>query len=163
MKRTTMLRLGIALVGVGAMAAAWVSQHWYDMQPCPWCVLQRAIFGALALVAALSLPLAKWPWARLALDVSGLALALSGGAAACWQHFKAAAQASCNLTLADKIVSAFQLDTLWPGMFSATASCADAAIDLFGLPYEYWSLALFTLLAATWVGLIWMRRAPSTS
>ena len=163
MKRTTMLRLGIALVGVGAMAAAWVSQHMYGMQPCPWCVLQRAIFGALVLVAVLSLSLARWPWVRLALDFLGLSLAFSGVAAACWQHFKAAAQASCNLTLADKIVAAFQLDTLWPGMFSATASCADAAVDLFRLPYEYWSLALFALLAAAWGGLIWKRRAQSAS
>lgn len=163
MKRTMMLRLGIALVGVGAMAAAWVSQHMFGMQPCPWCVLQRAIFGALALIAVLGLPLMKWRWVGLALDFSGLALALSGVAAACWQHFKAAAQASCNLTLADKIISAFHLDTLWPGMFSATASCADAAVDLLGLPYEYWSLGLFALTAATWVGLIWVRRPPSAS
>ena len=163
MKRTTILRLGIALVGVVAMATAWVSQHVYGMQPCPWCVLQRAIFGALVLVAVLSLPLARWPWVRLALDFVGLSLALSGVAAACWQHFKAAAQAACNLTLADKIVAALQLDTLWPGMFSATASCADAAVDLFGLPYEYWSLALFALSAAAWGGLIWRRRAQSGS
>ena len=71
MKRTTILRLGIALVGVGAMASAWVSQHMYGMQPCPWCVLQRTIFGALVLVAVLSVPLARRPWVRLALDFLG--------------------------------------------------------------------------------------------
>jgi disulfide bond formation protein DsbB len=33
-----------------------------------------------------------------------------------------------------------------PAVFAATASCADAAVQLFGLPYEYWSLALFGVL-----------------
>jgi protein dithiol:quinone oxidoreductase len=31
-------------------------------------------------------------------------------------------------------------------VFAATASCADAAVPLFGLPYEYWSLGLFGAL-----------------
>ena len=33
----------IALVSLAAVAAALVSQHVFDMQPCPWCVLQRVI------------------------------------------------------------------------------------------------------------------------
>ena len=39
-----------------ALGAALVSQHVFDMQPCPWCVLQRLIFVALALAALLGLP-----------------------------------------------------------------------------------------------------------
>ena len=38
------------------------------------------------------------------------------------------------------------LDGLWPDVFEARASCADAAIDLLGVPYEFWSLAAFALL-----------------
>jgi disulfide bond formation protein DsbB len=33
-----------------------------------------------------------------------------------------------------------------PQVFAATASCADAAVQLFGVPYEYWSLGLFGAL-----------------
>jgi len=47
------------------------------------------------------------------------------------------------LTLADKIISAMKLDTLLPSVFSATASCADAAVNLLGVPYAFWSLGLF--------------------
>jgi disulfide bond formation protein DsbB len=32
------------------VGGALVSQHVFDMQPCPWCVLQRLIFVAIALV-----------------------------------------------------------------------------------------------------------------
>jgi disulfide bond formation protein DsbB len=40
-----------------ALAVALVSQYVFDMQPCPWCVLQRLLFLAIAGVAAIGLPL----------------------------------------------------------------------------------------------------------
>ena len=133
------------VLSLGAVAAALVSQHRFDMQPCPWCVLQRLIFVALALVALVGLLWRTRLGARVA-AVLGVALAAAGVASALWQHAVAARSASCNLTLADRIISGLQLDALAPPLFAATASCADAAVQLFGLPYEYWSLALFAAL-----------------
>jgi protein dithiol:quinone oxidoreductase len=75
------------------------------------------------------------------------ALAASGVAAAVWQHFVAASAASCNLTLADRIVGTLTLDALWPEVFMATATCAEAKVNLFGLPYEAWSGLLFAVMA----------------
>ena len=135
-----------ALACVAAVAAALVSQHMFDMQPCPWCVLQRVIFLAIALACVLGI---VWRGAagRVAGAGLGVLLALCGVSAALWQHFKAAASASCNLTLADKIVSRWlQLDSLLPDVFAPRASCADAAVNLFGVPYDFWSLALFVLI-----------------
>jgi protein dithiol:quinone oxidoreductase len=136
----------IALLSLGAVAAALVSQHVYDMQPCPWCVLQRAIFAVIALACVVGL---IWRTASGRVVSASLVflLAASGMAAAAWQHFVSAKSASCNLTLADKIVSALKLDTLLPQVFSATASCADAAVNLFGVPYAFWALGLFAVLA----------------
>ena len=134
----------IAIVCLAAVGAALVSQHMFDMQPCPWCVLQRVVFISIALVclvgAAIPAPAGRTGAALLV----GL-LVLCGIAAALWQHFKAAASASCNLTLADKIVSGLQLDSLLPDVFAPRASCADAAVSLLGVPYDFWSLALFLL------------------
>ena len=139
----SLLLAGVALVCIGAVAAALVSQHVFDMQPCPWCVLQRVIFLALALACGLGL-LWRSRVGRLISTALALLLAASGIAAALWQHFQAAASASCNLTLADKIVSGLlQLDSLLPDVFSPRASCADAAVNLLGIPYDFWSLALF--------------------
>ena len=136
----------ITAVSLAAVLAALVSQHVFDMQPCPWCVLQRAIFCAIALAALIG-----WMWRAAAGRVLAgglvLLLGLSGVAAALWQHFQAAASASCNLTLADKIVTALKLDSLLPAVFLATANCADAAVNLLGVPYDFWSLGLFALLA----------------
>lgn len=141
-------RLGlIALLSLAAVAVALVSQHVFDMQPCPWCVLQRAIFVTIAIVCLIGL---AWRSATGRLLGGGLALllALCGVASALWQHFKAAASASCNLTLADKIVSGFlHLDRWAPAVFEVRASCADAAVNLLGVPYDFWALGLFAVIA----------------
>jgi disulfide bond formation protein DsbB len=137
---------GIAIACLAAVGAALVSQHVFDMQPCPWCVLQRVVYLAIALACLIGL---AWSSAAGRSIAGGLALlrALGGAAAALWQHFKAAASASCNLTLADRIISALQLDRILPSVFEPRASCADAAVSLFGVPYDFWSLALFVLIA----------------
>ena len=36
-----------AIAAFAAVAAALVSQHAFGMEPCPWCVLQRLVFGVL--------------------------------------------------------------------------------------------------------------------
>lgn len=136
----------VFVLALGAVALALVTQHRWDMQPCPWCVLQRLIFVLVGLAAGLGL---LWPsragaWtAVLAISV----LSALGAAAALWQHFVAAASDSCNLTVADRIVSGIGVDVLWPAVFAPYASCADAAAKLLGVPYEFYSLTLFIGLA----------------
>jgi disulfide bond formation protein DsbB len=137
----------IALLSFGAVGVALYTQHKLDMQPCPWCVLQRLVFvaiGAWALLGAL-VPVRLW---RQVVAIAVSLLAASGMAAALWQHFVAKASASCNLTFADKVMNASGLNERFPEVFAAYASCADAAVDLAGIPYEFYSLALFVLIDA---------------
>jgi disulfide bond formation protein DsbB len=146
--RADRLLVGMAVVGIGAVGAALVTQHVFGMQPCAWCVLQRLIFLSIAAAAVLGLlwraPLGRRVGAGLA-----LALAACGVSAALWQHFVAASSASCDLSLAERIVGATGLDGRFPEVFMAMASCAEAAVKLGGLPYEFWSLGLFVGLGAT--------------
>jgi disulfide bond formation protein DsbB len=135
------------VVPLAAVCAALVSQHVFNMQPCPWCVLQRVIFVAIALAALPGLLLRTPATRRLSAVLMAL-LALCGMAAALWQHFVAASSTSCKLTLADRIVGGLGLDSLWPEVFAAYASCADAAVKIAGLPYEFFSLVLFVALGA---------------
>ena len=134
-----------ALLSVAAVCAALVSQHMFGMEPCPWCILQRVIFVAIALACVIGLLWRATP-GRVLSSVLVVLLALSGIAAALWQHFVAASSTSCNLTFADEVIGALRLDSAWPDVFSPRASCADAAVDLLGMPYEFWSLALFVLI-----------------
>ena len=136
----------VALTGLAAVAAAVFTQHHWDMLPCPWCILQRMVFLLIAAVALAGVVLHGLP--RRVAGAAVLLLALGGIAAAVWQHFVAAASASCKLTLADRIISGSGLDGWWPEVFGVFASCADAKVNLLGLPYEFFSGALFVLLAA---------------
>lgn len=145
--RTTLLLAVTALVCVGAVGAALVSQHMFGMEPCPWCILQRIVFIAIALACDVGL-LWRSPLGRRVAGALMLALSACGAAAALWQHFKAAASASCNFTLADKVIVSMNLDGLLPEIFQPRASCADAAVNLLGVPYEFWSLLLFIAIGA---------------
>ena len=160
MVSSRMLLAGIASVSLAAVGAALVSQHVLDMQPCPWCVLQRLIFVLIALVAVAGL---AW---RSVLGQRSTAFALlllsgAGIAAVLWQHFVAASSVSCNLTLADRVMNASGLPALLPEVFEARATFADAAVDLLGLPYEFWALGLFVAVGAVAVTLLMRaRNAP---
>jgi disulfide bond formation protein DsbB len=144
--RPQRLLVGMALASLLALAGALYTQHVMGMLPCAWCVLQRLIFVAVAAAALLGLLLPGSLGTRLGASLA-LLLASLGAAAAVWQHFVAGASASCNMTLADRVMGATGLDGRFPEVFAAYASCADAKTDLLGLPYEFWSLALFALLA----------------
>lgn len=150
-KQPTLLLVAGAVIGITAVGAALVSQHVFGMEPCPWCILQRLIFLAISLACLIGLAVRRFGAALVML------LSLCGIAAALWQHFKAAASSSCAMTVADQIVIAMKLDSLWPDVFLARASCADAAVSLFGIPYDFYSLALFVLTGVIgW--LAWQRR-----
>lgn len=139
------------VVPLAAVGTALFTQHGLGMQPCPWCVLQRLIFVSISLAALLGLAgqLTRLLIVRrLGAALMGL-LALGGIAAALWQHFVASSSTSCNLTLADRIVSGVGVDAMWPEVFAPYASCADAAATLLGVPYEFYSLTLFIVLGAT--------------
>jgi disulfide bond formation protein DsbB len=118
-------------------------------------VLQRAIF---LLIGAFSLA-GWWVQARRSLRqaavVAVLILCAAGLTAAVFQHEVASQSASCAMGLADKIVTALNLEDLWPSVFMITANCAEAAAyRLLGLPYEVWSGLLFLGLGALGVAVL---------
>ncbi len=111
--------------------------------------MQRGIFliiGALATVAwFLSYSNGQ---RKIALGLV-IVLAVSGLAAAVFQHQVAANLDSCAMTLADRINTALNLEERWPAVFMVTASCAEAAAyRLLGLSYEIWSGLLYLGIAA---------------
>ena len=76
----------MAALCLAAVGAALVSQQVFDMRPCPWCILQRMIFIAIALLCLVG---ASVPSPVAQRSAAGLAVVLSllGGAAALYQHF----------------------------------------------------------------------------
>ena len=141
----------MVVLPLAAVAVALYTQHRLDMLPCAWCVLQRLIFLVVAGIALLGLLLPGLLLPGLLLRrLAGLLALLAAGAgiaAALWQHFVASVSASCDQTLADRVMAFTGLDRRFPDVFTAWASCADAQTTLLGLPYEFYSLSLFIALA----------------
>ena len=150
---------GMAVASFAAVGIALIAQHQFGVKPCPWCVLQRAIFLAVGAVALLGWLAGTKRALRQAVLVIVLMLCAAGLTAAVFQHEVASQSASCAMGLADKIVTALNLEELWPPVFMITANCADAAAyRLVGLPYEVWSGLLFAALAAVGLWLLNQRR-----
>ena len=143
----------IAFVAFAAVGAALLSQHLLDMLPCAWCILQRMIFILIGVVAMLGAIVPARPIRRLAMIVT-LILSAVGVAAAWHQWTVAAAQFSCDQTLADRIVSGSGLDAAMPWLFGIYATCMDASVSILGLDFAVWSLLLYAVFAiAALVGL----------
>jgi protein dithiol:quinone oxidoreductase len=126
-----------------------ISQHVFEMKPCPWCIFQRVIYLAIAVVAGIGWLVRSRP-VTLAAAALVLALALGGIASAVFQHQVAALDASCALTLADRFLFVTGLETAVPFLFQVTATCMEAAsYKLLGLGFEIWSGLLFVLISIT--------------
>jgi disulfide bond formation protein DsbB len=137
--------VAVAVLAFAAVLAALTAQYQFDMPPCVWCVLQRLIYVVLG-ICALAGAFFAGGTRRVATGLAFL-MSLAGIAASLWQQFYAAKQPSCDLTLADQIITALRLDRLVPQVFVAYASCADAAVNVIGVPFAFWSCAMFVLLA----------------
>ena len=151
----------LAITGVlalGSVALAALAQYEFDMQPCPWCVLQRFIYivvGVLALLGAVLSGMSR----RIVIALALLGT-LDGIASALWQQLHAINENSCDLSLAERITTALQLDRLLPQLFIAYASCADAAVSVLHVPFAVWSCAMYVILALM---LAWTLRAALKS
>lgn len=151
-----------ALVSIAGVAAALVAQYQFGIKPCPWCVMQRGIFLLIAVVAALGWLLQRVGAVRVLALLLTAALGVAGLVAAGYQHEVAAKLASCDMTFADRVLTALDLEARLPSVFMVTASCSEAsAYTLLGLPYEIWSGALFTLIAL--LALLTLKRGAQTS
>jgi protein dithiol:quinone oxidoreductase len=134
----------MALICLVALGLGLLAQYQLDMRPCAWCVLQRAIYLLLALGLGVAAQTHRF-FQKTVLSLC-LLLCISGVASALYQHQVAEKTFSCNLSVADKIISALHLEELLPSVFGVMATCADAAVSLLGVPFAFWSLGLFVLL-----------------
>lgn len=136
----------VAAASIAAVGVALFAQYQLAMLPCPWCIIQRVIFVAVALLCLVVVNI-RGSAARAVPMTLILLLAVLGMASAVWQHFVASKATSCSLTVADRIISALRLDEALPSVFEVKASCADAAVALLGVPFDFWALGLFAAIA----------------
>jgi disulfide bond formation protein DsbB len=147
----------VALLAIGSLATALTAQYLFDMQPCPWCVLQRLIYIVVA-VLALAGAFLRGRARQIAIALAFIGT-LSGIASALWQHLVASHEDSCVLSLADRITTGLHLDRLMPKVFIAFGGC-DQLKPMMGIPFAIWSCAMYVILALL---LAWTLRATMKS
>ncbi len=106
----------VAILCFSAVIIALISQHGFGMRPCAWCVLQRLLLlvvGGCALAAALLTGGLKAVAAKLLAGLGSVA-ALGGIVAAWYQYSVASNSFSCDLSLADAIMSKSGLESGLP-------------------------------------------------
>ncbi len=137
----------ILVLSIAALGVALLSQHVAGMRPCAWCVFQRLILVAISLAALAGLLLSRTGRLAARLSTAAVALLGLGGAIAAWyQYTVAAVQFSCDQTFADRFMTNLGLDASIPWLFGIYATCMDARVDLLGIEYALWALALFVIL-----------------
>jgi disulfide bond formation protein DsbB len=140
-RRTLVL---IAIISLAAVGLALISQYMFDMQPCAYCVLQRMIYLAIAIVCLVTA--AGGPALNRIGAVLAALLAIAGIWTAWYQDTVASHMLSCARTFADRFVTGSGLDAAVPSVFGVYATCAEARVSVFGLDYAVWSMILFVIL-----------------
>lgn len=139
--------LFIFLASVAALGIALLSQHVADMRPCAWCVFQRLILVVIAVAALAGMLLKRFGQLVARLSAAVITVLATGGILAAWYQYSVAAmQFSCDQTFADRFMTDLGLDASLPWLFGIYATCMDARVNLFGVEYALWALALFVIL-----------------
>ncbi|MBV8666625.1 MAG: disulfide bond formation protein B [Burkholderiaceae bacterium] len=156
MKNPKLLLIAIALICFGLLGAALYLQFVEYMQPCPWCIIQRYLFTAIALICLVSafLP-AKTHRGGAGL---GLLAALGGIGSASWHLWvKAHPAVSCGLDPVETSLNKFPTAKLLPFLFRPEGECGTEYAPLFGLSIPQWSLLWFVVFAVV-LGMLALRR-----
>lgn len=130
------------------LALAVTMQYGFGKQPCAWCVFQRLVFVAIAVVCGAGALLARARTAQIAAALLAGLLAAGGAVAALYLHFVASRSDSCALTFADKVIMALSLHEIAPWMFFAEAPCNLANPPLLGVPFALWAFTAFVAVGA---------------
>lgn len=146
----------MALLCVGAVGIALISQHMFGMRPCAWCVFQRFIFLAIAVFCWLGIIVERTSFPGRLCALLATLLSIGGITAAWYQYNVAAKMFSCDQTFADRFMVQSGLDANIPWLFGIFATCMDARVTLLGLEYAVWSMILFVVLAL--LGLVALTR-----
>ncbi|MEC7119311.1 MAG: disulfide bond formation protein B [Pseudomonadota bacterium] len=132
------------------MAFALYLQHGQGLEPCPLCVFQRVGLmgmGAVALVAALHNPNARWA-RRVYAGLASLSILWSVGVAGrhVWlQNLPPDQVPACGPGL-DYWMEVFPLRDVLSKVLSGSGECAEIDWTLLGLSLPVWSLTFFSVL-----------------
>lgn len=131
----------LAMLGVGLYL-----QHVQNMQPCPWCVIQRYAFAAIALICLVTAALPRGA-TKIGAGL-GMLAALSGMASAGWHVWiKANPGVSCGIDPLETSLNTIFPARLLPFLFQADGLCTTEYAPILGLSIPQWAFIWFAIFA----------------
>ncbi len=157
MKQTRFILLAIAIAAIGLLGVALYLQHVKDMLPCPWCVVQRYLFCAIALICLVAAFLPAG--ARRAGTGLGFLAALGGIGAGGWLLWtQANPTMSCGIDVVEKTLNKIFLAEWLPSLFRADGYCDAPYPPILGLSVQQWSALWFVIFAIVLAWLTFRRQ-----
>lgn len=135
------------LIPLALLAEALILQHLKGQAPCPLCVLQRAGFllvALIALAAAIHQPRPRGAAGYCA----ALALAALAGLGVAIRHVWVVyhPKFGCGIDVLEQFVNDLPTARLLPWLFHASGECTAPHEPIFGLQVPEWALIWFCLL-----------------
>lgn len=147
------LRIG-ALFGlvlcIGALGFGYYLEHYQYIQPCPLCLLQRAVFVLLALFFCIwaiprNMPLwlsRSFAFLTAAISILGIGLA----ARQIWlEHLPPGEAPLCSASL-NRLLEVYPVLEVLRRILTTSGECARVMLRIVGLSLAEWSLVLFEVI-----------------
>lgn len=138
---------GFVVIPLALLAGALILQHLKGQAPCPLCVMQRAGFLLVALIALAAA--IQQPQRRVAAGYcAALALAALTGLGVAIRHVWVLyhPKFGCGIDALEAIVNDLPTAKLVPWLLHARGECATPHEPILGLQVPEWSLIWFSLL-----------------
>lgn len=154
MKTSRLVLLAVGLTALALLGFALYLQHVRDMLPCPFCVIQRYAFAAIALICFV---FAALPQGAVKVGAWLGTLTAIAGAGVAGRHLwiKANPATSCGIDPLETSLNTIPTAKLMPFLFQAEGLCSDKYPPILGLSIPMWSFIWFAVFtfALLWVAL----------
>lgn len=153
----SLIAAGIAITGIVLVLVASFVEPFASMNPCPMCMMQRAIYLVTAGFAILTLISLRHSVFKMIFSVLGLLSATAGIAVAArqvWlQHLPKDEVPACGPPL-EYMIEVFPIMEVLQSMLMGTGDCAEIQWQWLGLSIPGWSILAFTGLAIAYLMII---------
>jgi disulfide bond formation protein DsbB len=146
--------LGFLFIGLLLVYAQYL-QTYQGVTPCPLCLVQRLVFGILAIVFLLGITASKHRFGQISAGILSILASLLGilvsGRQVWLQHLPPETAGNCEAGL-EYMLSALPIDQVLQKLYEGSTACSQIGWELFHLSLAEWSLVsfIFFLLFSIW-------------
>jgi protein dithiol:quinone oxidoreductase len=144
----------VFMVCIGLLGYGLVVQHWGGIKPCPWCIVQRLVYMAIASVALMAALHRPGPAGTGVYSLFGGIAAAGGVAAAAYQVYierDPQRALGCTGSSVENFLDQIKVGKAIPPLLQYEGACTPQPWSFLGLSIPEWSLVCFVLLMLAFI------------